>query len=149
MGLDNVTEFDTIPNFSSGGTWIYFEVATRDQIGNYDSTGVAEDSIYHPLPTGVEDEGDIQLPVAFSLDQNYPNPFNPVTTISFSLPTASSVTLGVFNTLGQKVATVADGFYDAGIHAVEWDGSNASSGVYFYRIETNAFIETKKMVLMK
>ena len=77
---------------------------------------------------------------------NYPNPFNPVTTISFSLPVA---TLIVYNLMGQKVATVADGFYEAGVHACEWDGSVVSSGVYFYRLETDAYTETKKMVLMK
>ncbi len=80
---------------------------------------------------------------------NYPNPFNPVTTISFSLPVASHVSLEVYNVMGQRVTTVADGFYEAGVHACEWDGSAVASGVYFYRIETPEFAETKKMMLLK
>ena len=80
---------------------------------------------------------------------NYPNPFNPVTTISFSLPVASHVSLEVYNVMGQRVTTVADGFYEAGVHACEWDGSEVASGVYFYRIETPEFAETKKMMLLK
>ena len=89
------------------------------------------------------------LPAEFGLSQNYPNPFNPVTTISFSLPVASHVSLEVYNVMGQRVTTVADGFYEAGVHACEWDGSAVASGVYFYRIETPEFVETKKMMLLK
>jgi len=80
---------------------------------------------------------------------NYPNPFNPRTTISFSLPVASQVTLDVYNVMGQKVATVADGFYEAGVHACTWDGRNVASGVYFYRIKTPEYVETRKMMLLK
>ena len=89
------------------------------------------------------------LPSDYALGQNYPNPFNPVTTISFSLPVASHVSLEVYNVMGQRVTTVADGFYEAGVHACEWDGSAVASGVYFYRIETDAYTETKKMMLLK
>jgi len=80
---------------------------------------------------------------------NYPNPFNPWTTISFRLPVASEVTLTVYNVMGQKVATVADGFYEAGEHDCTWDGSTVASGVYFYRLETPGYAETRKMILMK
>lgn len=80
---------------------------------------------------------------------NFPNPFNPVTTISFSLPVASDATLVVYNVMGQKVATVADGFYEAGQHSIKWDGSAVASGVYFDRLETDAQTETKKMLLLK
>ncbi len=89
------------------------------------------------------------VPSEFSLHPNYPNPFNPVTTISFSLPVASHVSLEVYNVMGQRVTTVADGFYEAGVHACEWDGSAVASGVYFYRLETDAYTETKKMLLLK
>jgi len=89
------------------------------------------------------------LPSEYALSQNYPNPFNPRTTISFSLPVASHVSLEIYNVMGQRVTTVADGFYEAGVHACEWDGSAVASGVYFYRIETPEFVETKKMMLLK
>jgi flagellar hook assembly protein FlgD len=72
-----------------------------------------------------------------------------VTTISFSLPVASYVELVVYNIRGQKVTTIADGFYEAGLHNCTWNGSQVASGVYFYRIETLEYIETRKMVLLK
>lgn len=88
-------------------------------------------------------------PGKFSLSQNYPNPFNPTTTISFNLPSASRVDLSIYNVLGQKVVTLVDGRLDAGPNDVEWDASNHSSGVYFYRITTDTNVETQKMVLLK
>jgi len=89
------------------------------------------------------------IPEDFSLSQNYPNPFNPTTNISFSLPNASNVTLEVFNLLGQRVTVLADGMYEAGQHIVTWDASKYSSGVYFYRLQAEGFVESKKMLLVK
>ncbi|MCK4302371.1 MAG: T9SS type A sorting domain-containing protein [candidate division Zixibacteria bacterium] len=88
-------------------------------------------------------------PGKFGLSQNYPNPFNPTTMISFNLPVASRVDLSVYNVLGQKVATLIDGRLDAGLQEVEWNATEFSSGVYFYRIATDANVETRKMVLLK
>jgi len=89
------------------------------------------------------------LPTECSLEQNRPNPFNPATQISFSLPEASYVRLQVFNIIGQEVVTLVDGQVDAGYHTVTWDASGVVSGVYLYRLETSAFVSTKKMVLLK
>jgi hypothetical protein len=89
------------------------------------------------------------IPESFELAQNYPNPFNPSTQISYSLPTAGDVTITVFNVLGQKVTTLVDGQKEAGVHIVEFDGSSFSSGMYFYRIDTENFSDTKKMVMLK
>jgi len=89
------------------------------------------------------------LPDSYALDQNYPNPFNPSTQISFSLPSSGNVSLSVFNVLGQKVVTLVDGEMVAGNHVVEFDGSALASGMYFYRIDTDSFSETKKMVMLK
>lgn len=93
--------------------------------------------------------GNDRLPSEFTLSQNYPNPFNPVTEISFSLPMASDVTLEVFNMAGQRVATLAEGRFEAGNYAFMWDGSDAASGIYLYRLKAGEFVETKKMVLLK
>ena len=90
-----------------------------------------------------------QLPTEFSLSQNYPNPFNPATEINFSLPEASHVKLEIFNIMGQKVAVPVNKYLEAGHHSVAWDGSNLSSGVYFYRIQAGDVVDTKKMVLLK
>jgi hypothetical protein len=91
----------------------------------------------------------VTTPTTYELHQNYPNPFNPQTSISFSLPTSCQVKLEVFNIMGQSVATLVDGFLEAGLHAVTFDGRNAASGVYFYRLSTTESKETRKMVLLK
>jgi flagellar hook assembly protein FlgD len=108
--------------------------------------------------TGVGDLA--MLPKTFSLSQNYPNPFNPTTTIRFGLPTASSVSLKLYDALGREVATLLNEQRPAGYVQVIWNGMNNSgarvaSGVYFYRIDAQpvgggqAFVELKKMVLLK
>jgi methionine-rich copper-binding protein CopC len=94
------------------------------------------------------------LPTEFALDQNYPNPFNPSTEIGLALPVSSEVELSVFNVLGQKVATLVEGEMPAGYHTVTWngtssDGSQVASGIYFYRITTEQFTTSKKMMLLK
>jgi hypothetical protein len=94
------------------------------------------------------------LPKEFALSQNYPNPFNPSTTVGLALPKASHVRLVVYNTLGQKVATLVDGYMDAGHHTVVWEGRNdggqqVASGVYFYRLDAGEFHQTRKMMLLK
>lgn len=89
------------------------------------------------------------VPKAFALNQNYPNPFNPKTNISFDVPKASRVEVTVFNVLGQKVETLVDEFKEAGSYTIGWDASRHSSGIYFYRISSPGFSETKKMTLLK
>ena len=107
--------------------------------------------------TGVNDMGEI--PTKLKLEQNYPNPFNPTTKISFSLPSPSQgdgsgvrstkVTLKVYDVLGNEIATLVNEEKSAGNYEVEFDGSNLSSGVYYYQIRTGSFIDTKKFVLLK
>ncbi len=89
------------------------------------------------------------LPTAYSLGQNYPNPFNPSTKISFSLPSASEIKLEVYNSLGTLVKTIASGSFPAGNHSLSFNAGSLSSGVYFYRLNTATFTETKKMILIK
>ncbi len=89
------------------------------------------------------------VPYDFSLAQNYPNPFNPSTEISFTLPAPSRARLEIVNLLGQVVATVYDGHLGAGVHSFSWNGSNAASGVYLYRLTAGDFVATRKMVLLK
>ena len=97
--------------------------------------------------TGVENEN--QIPNEYSLSQNYPNPFNPSTSIKFSILTSELVTLKVFDVLGNEVATLVNEEKPAGSYAVEFNASQLSSGVYFYKLEAGGFIETKKLTLIK
>ncbi len=90
-----------------------------------------------------------QLPKNLMLEQNYPNPFNPSTTINFVLPSDSHVTLQVYNVLGQEVATLANGIFQAGMHAVVWNPGGLASGIYIYRIETDKGSTSKRMVYLK
>ena len=90
-----------------------------------------------------------ELPQAYALRQNYPNPFNPTTIISFDMKKAGEVNLAVYNVLGQKVKTLVDGKREAGSYEVECDMNAHSSGVYFYRLETQEFSKTSKMMLLK
>jgi hypothetical protein len=102
--------------------------------------------------TGWEEElsGTISLiPEEYALFQNYPNPFNPVTSISYALPSASYVHLSVYNTIGQQMAVLVDGWQSAGNKSVNLDASNWSSGVYFYRLQAGDFKDMKKMILIK
>jgi hypothetical protein len=125
---------------------------------------------YHTLvegagTVGIHDEN--MLPTEFRLEQNYPNPFNPRTNVKFVVPTSVGTgttkvvtTIKVFDVLGREVATLVQGFRDPGVYEVEFDGSNLSSGMYFYRLSvfnqtatgTNPlpyYTETKKMILQK
>ena len=95
------------------------------------------------------DETGGPLPGHYSLAQNFPNPFNPSTTIGYALPRRSHVTLTVFNSLGQQVATLVNGEMEAGYHDVKFDASRLSSGVYLYRLHAGNHIEVRKALLMK
>jgi photosystem II stability/assembly factor-like uncharacterized protein len=89
------------------------------------------------------------LPKDFSLSQNYPNPFNPSTVISYSLLLASNVKLIVYNTLGQDVKVLENGFKNAGKYSVNYNASDLPSGIYFYKLEAGQFTQVKKMMLIK
>jgi len=97
----------------------------------------------------VDDDNFEQLPAGYNLAQNYPNPFNPATRIDFELPRASRVKLTVFNTIGNKVVVLVDEYLSAGSYSRTWDGSEAPSGVYLYRLEVGERSTTRKMVLLK
>jgi hypothetical protein len=89
------------------------------------------------------------LPEEYSLGQNYPNPFNPNTTIKFTIPENSFVSLKVYNVLGKEVATLVSEEMNIGTYEVNFSASDLSSGVYFYKLETGNFAKTNKMILMK
>ncbi|KPJ58770.1 MAG: hypothetical protein AMJ46_13650 [Latescibacteria bacterium DG_63] len=98
----------------------------------------------------------VALPKAFALSQNFPNPFNPQTTIAFDIPEGKEVNvrLNVYNMRGQLVRTLVNEFKSEGSYQIQWDGTDnygrrVSSGVYFYRITTGEFSQTRKMVILK
>ena len=106
------------------------------------------------VATDISNESGSELPKEISLSQNYPNPFNLSTTIEFSLPERSEITLNIYNILGQKIRNLAYGYYPAGTHSAAWDGyisggEIAPTGIYFYRLESKSSVFVKKMLLLK
>lgn len=115
----------------------------------YPWIGCAYSYIYTTAPiTSVG--GNKQLPFDYYLAQNYPNPFNPSTTIEFTVPERSIVTIKIYNLLGQEVAVlVNEQTYEPGTHKINFSPNNLPSGIYFYQIKANDFIQTRKMVYIK
>ena len=113
------------------------------------------------MTSSVEDDKNLEIPIVFALHPNYPNPFNPSgagqspeTTISFLIPKTSKVEISIYNIKGQKVKEVANNEFDKGIHSVVWNGDDemgnpVSSGIYFYIMKTDNFLEIKKAILLK
>jgi len=98
--------------------------------------------------TGVTQNGN-NVPSEYALSQNYPNPFNPSTKINFAIPTTGLVTMKVYDVLGKEVATLINEVKNPGNYIVEFDGSNLSSGAYFYKLQVGDFSSVKRMVLVK
>ena len=135
---------DSLQNLSPNTTYYY-------RAAGQNSAGTQRGSIVRFItsaPTMVELVTN-EVPTEYSLTQNYPNPFNPSTTIEFSLPRSSYVTLKVFSLLGEEVATLAGQNFAAGSYRVDWNAKGVASGVYLYRLLAGSFVETKKLLLLK
>ena len=89
------------------------------------------------------------IPSDFQLSQNFPNPFNPSTTINFSIPEESFISLKIFNSLGEEVETLVAQELNTGNYKYNWNADGLTSGIYFYKIEAGEFVSTKKMILLK
>lgn len=100
------------------------------------------------LMTGISNYNG-EVPSSFNLSQNFPNPFNPSTNINFSIPKSGLVTLKIYDMVGREVSTLVNEFKSAGNYIVGFSGANLTSGTYFYRLESDNFVETKKMLLIK
>ena len=105
------------------------------------------DSVMQATTTAV---GDVVLhPTIYNLSQNYPNPFNPTTTIKYSIPKQSLVTLKIYDILGRQITTLVNEEKPAGNYKIKYDASSLASGVYFYRLQAGNFVQTKKMILLR
>jgi hypothetical protein len=104
---------------------------------------------YNPPATGISVDPIGNVADDFALEQNYPNPFNPSTTISYTLQKPSEVKIGVYDLLGHEVAMLVNGMKPAGTNTVQFDGSNLSSGIYIYKLQTVDQVMNRKMMLLK
>lgn len=91
----------------------------------------------------------VELPTTYALEQNYPNPFNPTTNIKYQIPHDGSVSLNVYNMLGQEVARLVNEVHNAGSYEVAFDASNLSSGMYIYRLRAGNFTSSRKLLLLR
>jgi len=110
--------------------------------------GIELKSVEQGTATSVANQ-EIGTPEYFTLFQNYPNPFNPTTNIRYQIPINSFVTIKIFDILGKEIETLVYRKQTAGTYDVEWNASEFSSGIYFYRLTTDGFSEVKKMILIK
>jgi len=135
-------QYITIPNvWLPQGT---NSLQVRLFFGNFNLSYVKFDLIAVDVENEVEN-----LPAEFSLNQNYPNPFNPLTNISWQSPTSGWQTLKIYDVLGNEIATLVDEYRNAGYYELEFDASNLPSGIYFYKLNTGNYTDTKKLILLK
>ena len=137
----------------AGRTWRNTSKFGHNDVVSYSQSFAAAVAAGYFTVTAVE-PSNAKIPVDFELRQNYPNPFNPSTTIAFSIPSRSRVTLTVYDELGRTIATLIDEEMEAGNHAVVWSGQDetggkVASGVYLFRLEAGSISGVKKMVILK
>ena len=116
--------------------------------GSYSGQNSTLSLISNEAMTDVE-EGMPDIPAGFALEDNYPNPFNASTTIRYTLPEPSEVLIEIYDVLGRKVATLAQGKQPAGDHQVTWNANDRSSGLFFYSVQAGDFKQTRRMLLLK
>ncbi|WKZ68063.1 MAG: FlgD immunoglobulin-like domain containing protein [Melioribacteraceae bacterium] len=148
--FESSQKYQQVNNLSENSEY-FWRVRTKSADGEYSNYSTTGKFSTDNSVTSVEED---IVPVTYSLDQNYPNPFNPATTISYSLPKATYVTVKIYNTLGQEVKTLLSQDMKAGVHSINWIGDNnygqkISSGTYIYQIVAGEFMQAKKMVLLK
>ncbi len=132
-------------NVETGQTY-YYKVSAFDFAGNKSEYSPSV-SVF--ITTNIDDMVSSVVPERFELYQNFPNPFNPTTKISFALPQRSNVKLAVYNIIGQMVTELINTELAAGYHTIDFDATNFSSGLYFFRIAARDFIDVRKMMLLK
>lgn len=109
-----------------------------------------KDDFEHAVVSGVASHrGEAAAPKEFELEQNYPNPFNPTTTITYAIPRPEHVTLRIFDLLGKEVATLVNERLPAGRYRAVWEANGMESGIYFYRLQTESFTQTRKLTLLQ
>jgi len=129
---DSITQWFYGTDWTADTSWQSYNMATAPSCG----------------PIGVE-TAENEIPLRFQLYQNYPNPFNPRTVIKYDIPRTSNVRLFIYDILGRTVKELVNGKVEPGRYEVQWDGTNTASGTYFYKLETDNFVDIKKMILVK
>jgi glycosidase len=131
----------------------YTDVFTNDTITFNQSINVTLPgwgyNLYKQINNVTGVKGDTEQLLDFVLEQNYPNPFNPITKIDFNIPSDDFITLSIYNSLGELLEILVSEYLTTGIYSSDWDASNYSSGVYYYKLQTSYSTNTKKCMLLK
>ena len=134
---------ETLPAISDENQLTNLNLAAGEGTAWFDDIVVSSTGV-----TSIKQKSD-EIPTTMNLYQNYPNPFNPVTIINYSVPEQSFVNISVYDVLGEKILTLVNEVKRAGIYEITFDGSELTSGTYFYRMISKNFSETKKLILLK
>jgi hypothetical protein len=132
---NSVKEYSFVDDFIFPGSYLY-----RLKQVNYD--GTFQYSRVIEVNAG-------EIPAAFALEQNYPNPFNPSTTINYNVPVKSEIRLVIYNVLGEKINYLVNGLREAGNYSVEFNAAGLPTGIYFYVLRTDSYVQTRKMMLIR
>ena len=145
--LRTASPSDTVITFTSlsKGQEYYWQVQANNFVGSGPWSAI--DSFTAAVPAGVKEvEG---IPTEYSINQNYPNPFNPTTIIKYALPKTALTKISIYDLLGREIQILIDKEVEAGYHEINFNGDNFPSGIYFYRMQSGDFTQTKKMILLK
>jgi len=132
---------------ANGEITVSFALIAGDNLNDLKTNAIAAKNKYNLLLSVVNYNSEI--PDSYSLSQNYPNPFNPATKIKFALPSSGFTSLKIYDISGKEISNLLNSNIQAGTYEVLFDASDFSSGAYFYKLESNGYIETKKMFLIK
>jgi hypothetical protein len=143
-------EGDSLGSRNEGLTNLNIQTLTLDNNG-YVYAGTENGIWRRPLSeiTSVEEQEIDEIPNEFFLSQNYPNPFNSSSILRYTIPQSSNVVIKVFDILGNEIETLVNEEKPTGTYELTWSAVNLPSGVYFYRLQSDSFVLTKKMVLLK
>ncbi len=140
--------YNYIYTYKRQSDWVDTSMFTEAFVQNDNGTEIMNSGRGHYTPLGINHNG-LNLPANYKLNQNFPNPFNPTTNIGFDVPRSGNVRLVVYDVLGNIVYKLVDGYLYAGSYKYDFNASDISSGVYFYTLTADNFVETKRMVLIK
>lgn len=149
--ITEVAWYDTYPSNNGttyNGCWGVYMFPSGKIIASDRQTGLYVIKTNFPL-TGISNTVTNTIPDNFKLSQNYPNPFNPTTNLEFGISNLEFVSLKIFDLQGKEVATLVNSELKPGTYKYEFDGSGLSSGIYFYKLTSGSFSETKQMILLK
>jgi photosystem II stability/assembly factor-like uncharacterized protein len=148
----NSWDFQAKLNGTKGSIFM-FDQNTGWYVGGHSVSGDPQVGYVYKTTNGgisfIEETQIDEIPTEFLLSQNYPNPFNPSTTLRYVIPQGSKVVIKVFDVLGNEIATLMDEEKSVGTYELTWNAANLPSGIYFYQLRSENFIETKKMILLK